>query len=123
MKPFTSPLHPEIPSRHGGKIDTKEINPNDVLSGRGGKVNAHPGNVGFRNLVNAFKRPYLAAKKNEKVNIADRLVMQIRNMNPPGRFLCEDGEDCWYEIGDVKARKVRNQQSISSFSVHKLCLH
>ena len=111
MKAFTSPIRPDTPSRYGGKIATKDINQHDVLSGRGGKVNAHPGNVQFRNLVNAFKRAYLAptTKKTEKVRIADRLVMQIRNMNPPGRFLCEEGEDCWYEIGDVKARKKAGQ--------------
>ena len=28
-----------------------EINENDVLSGRGGKINSHPGNVQFRNVV------------------------------------------------------------------------
>lgn len=91
----------------GGSIS--ELNPNDVLSGRGGRINNHPGNVNFRNVVEQYKREYLdpSTRKLEKAHVAARLVSQIRSSNPPGRFLREDTENpgCYVEIGDQKAWK------------------
>eukprot|EP00559_Dactyliosolen_fragilissimus_P001999 CAMPEP_0184866618 /NCGR_PEP_ID=MMETSP0580-20130426/22979_1 /TAXON_ID=1118495 /ORGANISM="Dactyliosolen fragilissimus" /LENGTH=711 /DNA_ID=CAMNT_0027366391 /DNA_START=70 /DNA_END=2205 /DNA_ORIENTATION=+ len=87
-------------------------NRNDVLSGRGGRINSHAGNVNFRTLVNKTKHIYLAktTRKLEKVNIANKIVQEIRQMNPPGRFLKEDEESgCWIDIGDEKARKKAGQ--------------
>jgi len=103
-----SPL--DIPPGYGGPIH--HINENDVLSGRGGRINSHAGNVRFRNLVGFHKHTYLAktTKKLDKVKIADLIVKQIRNMNPPGRFLKDDADfNCWMEIGDEKARKKAGQ--------------
>ena len=95
---------------HGGLI--KEPNVNDVLSGRGGRINSHPGNIQFRALVHQYKHTYLskATKKLDKVKIADRIVQGIRNMDPSGRFLKEDSKTHqWIEIGDEKARKKAGQ--------------
>ena len=56
-----------------------------------------------------YKREYLdpRTKKLEKAHVAARLVAQIRGMNPPGRFLKEDGDNPgkFIEIGDQKAWK------------------
>ena len=85
-----------------------EPNVNDVLSGRGGRINAHPGNVGFRSLIAAHKARYLspATRKLEKAHIAAEVVEAVRGLDPPGRFLKQDSEDgAWWDIGDVKARK------------------
>ena len=91
----------------GGPVSAP--NHNDVLSGRGGRVNRHPGNVAFRALLRDFRREYSdpRTRKLEKVHVAARLVARVRGADPPGRFLKEDGENpgMWVEIGDVKAWK------------------
>jgi len=100
----------DIPPGYGGPI--QQLNQNDVLSGRGGRINSHAGNIKFRNLVDFHKHSYLAktTKKLDKVKIADAIVKQIRNMHPSGRFLKEDADfSCWKEIGDEKARKKAGQ--------------
>ena len=44
-------------------------------------------------------------KKLEKAHIAAQIVYMIRSMNPPGRFLKEDPDGSWWDIGDQKAIK------------------
>ncbi|KAL7525890.1 hypothetical protein ACHAWF_001550, partial [Thalassiosira exigua] len=61
----------------------------DVLFGRGSTISAHPGNKQLRSVTQARKPAFLAAKKPEKRNIARRIVDEIRNLDPPGRFLIE----------------------------------
>ena len=84
----------------------------DVLCGRGGAINVHPGNAKYRQLVAERKRAYLAARyKREKRLLSESIVEEIRNQSPPGRFLnrrTSDGAD-WYDIGDVKAREKTSQ--------------
>jgi len=86
---------------------------NDVLCGRGGSINSHKGNEYFRLLVEKRKRVYLTARfKREKRLIASSIVSEIRNMDPPGRFLTrKGGKDTgyWYDIGDEKARDKTSQ--------------
>jgi len=95
----------------GGLIS--ELNENDVLSGRGGRINNHPGNITFRTVVEDYKREYLdpRTRKLEKAHVAARLVAQIRSANPPGRFLKEDSDNKgkYVEIGDQKAWKKAGQ--------------
>jgi hypothetical protein len=76
-------------------------NNNDVLCGRGGRINAHSGNVQFREIVQSRKADYLSdkTKKLEKAHIASAIVRQIREAHPPGRFLKEDPDGSWYDIG------------------------
>jgi hypothetical protein len=103
-------VHADVKPGAGGVI-TKP-NENDVLSGRGGRINSHPGNVAFRELVNKHKHQYLSreTKKLEKVKVADLIVQTIRKMDPPGRFLKEDSSSGgWLEIGDERARKKAGQ--------------
>ena len=100
----------DLPAGHGGQI--RDPNVNDVLSGRGGRINSHPGNVQFRNLVHQHKHTYLSklTKKLDKVKIASQIVSTIRSMDPSGRFLKEDTKThAWIEIGDEKARKKAGQ--------------
>lgn len=99
-----------VPPRGIGPI--ADPNPNDVLCGRGGRINAHEGNVQFRDIVAANKKEYLAktTKKLEKAHIAARIVEVIRTMDPPGRFLKEDSDTgMWFDIGDAKAIKKAGQ--------------
>lgn len=99
-----------IPPRGIGPI--VEPNENDVLCGRGGRINSHAGNVQFRDVINARKKEYLAptTKKLEKAHIAASIVNDIRAMEPPGRFLKEDRDTgLWFDIGDAKAIKKTGQ--------------
>mmetsp|Transcript_4718 Transcript_4718/g.13337 ORF Transcript_4718/g.13337 Transcript_4718/m.13337 type:complete len:750 (+) Transcript_4718:518-2767(+) len=88
-----------------------EPNDSDVLCGRGGTINTHPGNAKYRQLVEQRKRVYLTARfKREKRLISESIIKEIRNQNPPGRFLNRDTKDGdWYDIGDIKAREKTSQ--------------
>jgi hypothetical protein len=94
-----------IPPRYMGPVT--RLNKNDVISGRGGRINAHVGNVQFREIVAKRREDYRAhsTKKLEKAHIAAEIVYFIRSMDPPGRFLKEDPDGSWYDIGDEKAIK------------------
>ena len=72
------------------------------------KLISLPGNVKFRNLVNAHKMRYLAASKSEKPLVAREVVHLWRNMTPPGRYLEKIGES-WNEVGDQRAREKTSQ--------------
>mmetsp|Transcript_27702 Transcript_27702/g.40891 ORF Transcript_27702/g.40891 Transcript_27702/m.40891 type:complete len:552 (-) Transcript_27702:181-1836(-) len=82
---------------------------NDVLCGRGGYINSHPGNERFRQLVEKRKRVYLSARfKQEKRLVANSIVSDIRDNK--GRFLAKNtstGE--WHDIGDEKSRDKTSQ--------------
>lgn len=101
---------PVVKPNEGGAI--KFPNVNDVLSGRGGRINNHEGNVHFRTLVAKVKLQYLSrqTKKPDKAVIAANIVDQVRKLDPPGRFLkeCPD-TGLWYEVGDERARRKAGQ--------------
>lgn len=81
---------------------------NDVLSGRGGGTNVHPGNRNFRDLINLHRRAYLKARKNDKPAISRAIVRAIRESN--GKFLKKDERSgLWFEIGDDAAREKTSQ--------------
>lgn len=82
----------------------------DVLLGRGGKSNHHPGNNWYRCLVRSNKTLYDEAPKHAKhltatqyhtkKGIAEAIVdaVQAKHRNPPGRFLEKDEETgLWME--------------------------
>ena len=84
------------------------FNDNDVLSGRGGGTNVHPGNRNFRDLINMHRRAYLKARKNDKPAISRAIVRGIRENN--GAFLKRDEKTgLWFEIGDDAAREKTSQ--------------
>ncbi|KAL3808080.1 hypothetical protein ACHAXA_006842, partial [Cyclostephanos tholiformis] len=93
------------------ELTTTTPHHNDVLCGRGGTVNAHPGNEQYRKFVDQKKRLYLTARfKREKRLISSKIVDEIRNLDPPGRFLLKDANsDVWRDIGDEKARDKTSQ--------------
>lgn len=83
-------------------IDDENVTVRDVLFGRGGKTNTHPGNVHYRTLVSKYRVAYQTSKKNNKHALSKNLVHFIRSQN--GRFLKRSGSDIfWYEVGDEKA--------------------
>eukprot|EP00584_Thalassiosira_punctigera_P002448 CAMPEP_0172540434 /NCGR_PEP_ID=MMETSP1067-20121228/11460_1 /TAXON_ID=265564 ORGANISM="Thalassiosira punctigera, Strain Tpunct2005C2" /NCGR_SAMPLE_ID=MMETSP1067 /ASSEMBLY_ACC=CAM_ASM_000444 /LENGTH=378 /DNA_ID=CAMNT_0013326297 /DNA_START=294 /DNA_END=1427 /DNA_ORIENTATION=- len=69
------------------------VTENDVLSGRGVNIAAHPGNERFRTLVTTradttYCETYSAT---EKKAVAEEIVRHISNLDPPGRFLKREG--------------------------------
>ncbi|KAL7527790.1 hypothetical protein ACHAXR_002131 [Thalassiosira sp. AJA248-18] len=69
------------------------VTDNDVLSGRGVNIAAHPGNERFRTLVTtradaSYCETYSAT---EKKAVAEEIVRHISCLDPPGRFLKREG--------------------------------
>lgn len=101
-----------------GLVVTK-LNHNDVLCGRGGKINKYPGNVQFREICSQYQDTYISEKKNrtDKMNIISNVKDLICNMDPPGRFLEQQQQvvvdsqqngtstSCWVEINEERTRK------------------
>lgn len=66
----------------------------DVLSGRGGGINAHPGNQRFRDWVLERKESYTLGKdKGDKARVCQEVYDLIVSQDPPGRFLMREGGD------------------------------
>jgi hypothetical protein len=75
-------------------------------------VNSYPGNKQYRKFIDQKKQLYLTARfKREKRLISCQIVDQVRNLNPPGRFLMKDlaNPSIWHDIGDEKARDKTSQ--------------
>ncbi|CAJ1965924.1 unnamed protein product [Cylindrotheca closterium] len=74
-----------------GNLRIRKPHPHDVLSGRGGGINSHPGNKVFREWVRVRKEAYnLAVTKAEKAEVAHQVMNLVQNQQPPGRFLQRD---------------------------------
>lgn len=76
--------------------------PFDVLLGRSKYCQEHMGNVRFRFLVAAHRKSYENASRNEKTDIATRIVQAVKDLN--GRFLTDYYAD-YVEVPDIKARE------------------
>ena len=81
----------------------------DVLFGRGGMTNGHPGNRRFRDIIALHRPDYIRATKMDKPNVARRIVRAIRGGNPPGRFLKKSEDQKWYDVGDRCAAEKTSQ--------------
>lgn len=83
----------------------------DVLFGRGGGTNNHPGNKRYRQLVEERKARYVQAARNEKPLIALEVVTWLReHQNPPGRFLqLNEKTKKWDDVGYKRAREKASQ--------------
>ena len=81
--------------------------PNDILCGRGGSINSHPGNVVFREWIHERKEEYnLAGTKSAKTQITNDIFERIKSLEPPGRFLHKkrsNNTSNWSEVDDTKA--------------------
>eukprot|EP00550_Attheya_septentrionalis_P005393 CAMPEP_0198292668 /NCGR_PEP_ID=MMETSP1449-20131203/13242_1 /TAXON_ID=420275 /ORGANISM="Attheya septentrionalis, Strain CCMP2084" /LENGTH=542 /DNA_ID=CAMNT_0043991885 /DNA_START=145 /DNA_END=1773 /DNA_ORIENTATION=- len=96
------------PSHFQNLTYVHELNPADVLCGRGGATNCYPGNMAFRKLVKEHKGRYLLAKKKDKPSVAAFVVDFIREKG--GRFLSKDRESAtWIDIGDARAKEKTSQ--------------
>merc|ERR1712157_477415 len=71
----------------------------DILFGRGGLTNHHPGNRRFRDIVALHKDDYMKAIKIVKPRVARKIIKAIRTGDPPGRFLKKGANNLWYDVG------------------------
>lgn len=103
------PLEPVTPESLKSVCDSvTDVNPYDVLCGRGGGTNSQVGNRRFRQLVQDFQPTYLMAKRKEKPLLARTIVLIIRKRG--GRFLKKNEETGeLYEVGDIKAEAKTSQ--------------
>mmetsp|Transcript_18902 Transcript_18902/g.38793 ORF Transcript_18902/g.38793 Transcript_18902/m.38793 type:complete len:237 (-) Transcript_18902:140-850(-) len=111
-----------VPPGHGDPVE--KPSEYDVLSGRGGAINMHKGNIRLRHLVNLAKYEYLSptTRKLQKSRIAARIVWAIRSFDPPGRFLKENKTSgMWEEIGDAAAYRKVSQALRENSSEFRSC--
>ncbi len=82
----------------------------DVLFGRGGKTNHHPGNKRLREIVNSYRSIYRQAKKVDKPKVAKLIVGALRAASPPSRFLrVNEATNQWEDVGDRRASEKVSQ--------------
>ena len=79
----------------------------DVLFGRGGRSNLHPGNIRYHEAKLRIQPRYLASTKEEKTGVSQELVDEIHAYG--GRFLKLDEGQGWYEVLEIVARKKVSQ--------------
>ena len=92
-------------TQNGSVRRIRTPHPHDVLSGRGGGINGHAGNVQFREWVRVRKNDYnLAPSKVEKARVAQEVIELVRSQDPPGRFLQKDSSagigNWWVELDE-----------------------
>lgn len=84
---------------------------NDVLHGRGSKVDAHPGNQQFRHIVSRYKDAYQNSPKLSKRRVAACVISIIERLDPPGRFV-EKRQDGQYVVASVEKAIRKTSQAL-----------
>lgn len=81
----------------------------DVICGRGGKANTHPGNISFRDEAKKLRNWYESSSKSEKFTISAMLVDLVRERG--GRFLKRDDKQSgnWRDADSNDVRKKASQ--------------
>lgn len=80
--------------------------PNDIICGRGGRSNIHPGNIRYRKMVNMKADDYIKAPLGKKIPAVYEILNELRSQNPPGRILKWDRiADSWYHISEKEAKR------------------
>jgi len=82
--------------------------PHDVLCGRGGGTNAHPGNIAWRALVAENQAHYLTLNNRHKRLLCQSIVAAIGSQSPPGRFLSQTN-GLWRPVSEKKALEKTSQ--------------
>ena len=90
---------------------------NDVLFGRGPKVQSHSGNVNYRRLVESRRIQYIQTKRTHvKDSLARQIYSIVSEMTPPGRFLRKETDGLYY-IQDEAVTIVKIKQALRENSV------
>jgi hypothetical protein len=91
------------------KIDESQIQPMDVLCGRGGRSNNHPGNKHYRSLISDMREKYRGIHgKKDKTGLGYAIVDYIQANG--GRFLKQDKATGKYIVlNKAEARRKTSQ--------------
>lgn len=83
----------------------------DVLLGRGGGTNNHPGNIRYRDEVEKVKPMYFSCNtKNEKKEVSELLVAYVEDYG--GRFLIKDRETNEWILATAKQARKKASQAL-----------
>lgn len=98
LAPSTTTTGKKKKSRKRLLDETRAVEPtdDDVLSGRGGFTNTHPGNIRFRQKALEFRPWYEESSKEKKQEIADLLVDFV--LSSGHRFLGKGEDGLWHEM-------------------------
>ncbi len=85
---------------------TIELQPNDVICGRGSPSCIHAGNVAFKRVIKKHEMEYMCSKRSDKPKIALKLLEEFRQNGM--RFVKREREQdrgrfVWVEIDDKQA--------------------
>mmetsp|Transcript_19731 Transcript_19731/g.36824 ORF Transcript_19731/g.36824 Transcript_19731/m.36824 type:complete len:485 (-) Transcript_19731:568-2022(-) len=85
-----------------------DITDRDVLLGRGGRSNHHPGNIEYRRRILDLQPVYKQLTREEKTPFSESVVSWVKDRG--GRFLKEDKEqEFFYQVTDKAAREKVSQ--------------
>ena len=81
----------------------------DILRGRGGLTNHHPGNIKFRGEARALRGKYksFGTTRKQKYLYSIELVNKVKAYG--AKFLEKGADDLWYEMEEKDARKKASQ--------------
>jgi len=92
----------------------------DVLCGRGGKVNKHPGNIVYRKVVEYNKSYYQSVHKKHRILVSQSIVRAILNYG--GRFMGQKGKDwtpiCFKRAVQKTSQALRERSNTSDAVIH-----
>ncbi|KAI2512079.1 hypothetical protein MHU86_2367 [Fragilaria crotonensis] len=101
----------------------------DVLLGRGGLGNNHPGNKWYRNHVRSRKefygqsqkhtKKFTAAQNHTKKLIAKAIVDDVQSRDPPGRFLKKDKKTGLWKLASYDKAVRKTSQALRETVVTK----
>ena len=84
-----------------------EYTDDDVLLGRGGFTNTHPGNIRFREKALELRQLYESSDKEQKFEISKLLLGSVTDKG--NRFLERGDDGLWHEVVGFGARKKASQ--------------
>lgn len=94
----------------------------DVLCGRGGKVNKHPGNIIYRKVVEYNKSYYQSVHKKHRILVSQSIVKAILNYG--GRFMGQKGKEwtpiCFKRAVQKTSQALRERSNTSDIIVQGL---
>jgi len=95
------------PKRIRDEPRASEPTEDDVLFGRGGYVNTHPGNIHFREKALELRPWYEKSTKEEKYDISKVLIESVKGQGH--RFLEKASDGLWHEVSGNGVRKKASQ--------------
>jgi hypothetical protein len=82
-----------------GGVKFSELNPDDILFGRGAPISRHIGNKRMHRVVSQYQEQYIKTSRNDKAKLVHEVVGIIKEKG--AKFLKRlEGSDLWVEVVD-----------------------